>query len=195
MKKLLMLLVASLLVASSAFAVIDQDADMMGVYFDLSADTACVTGAAPYSTIPTYVMVTNPSFAALYGFEFGYSFEGSVINLSSTINASGPINVGAGNNFIVGYGAPTMTSEATLLVTFQILYTDTTMGPVYFNLGPSNPSSNDLGLPTLLLVNSALLPVGYSSIDGQHCAIINGVCEDVVATDNVTFDSVKSLYR
>ena len=195
MKKLILLLMASLLVASSAFAVIDEDSNMMGIYFDLGANTACLTGVAPYSTVPAYVMVTNPSFEALYGYEFGYAVQGTGMMMTVVLNGIGPINVGVGNNYVVGLGSPTNTSEATLLATLNFFYMDTTGGPVSFDLLPSNPSSNDLGLPTLLLANDQLLPVGFSTIDGHHCAIINGACEEVVATDNVTFDSVKSLYR
>ena len=39
MKKLVLMLMASLLVASSAFAVVDPDPNMLGIYFDESAPT------------------------------------------------------------------------------------------------------------------------------------------------------------
>lgn len=45
MKKLVVLLLVSLM-ATSAFAVVDPDPDMIGVYFDATADNNCTTAAA-----------------------------------------------------------------------------------------------------------------------------------------------------
>lgn len=193
MKKLLVL-VLTMVMASSAFAGVDPDPNMMGIYFDLNADVVNLPGALPFTQIPAYVMVTNPSFEALYGYEFGYAVQGTGMMMTVVLNGIGPINVGVGNNYVVGLGSPTNTSEATLLATLNFFYMDTTGGPVSFDLLPSNPSSNDLGLPTLLLANDQLLTVGFSNGTGLGCATING-SGDIVATEPVTIDAVKSLYR
>ena len=195
MKKLVLMLMASLLVASSAFAVVDPDPNMLGIYFDETADTNCMNDVGPYAQVPTYVILTNPSFDYLYGFEMGYMVDGNATILSSVFANPQALNVGEGANFIVGFGAPTPCTEATLLVTMNVMNMNVEPTPIKFNLSASNPSSNDLGLPTLLLADGALMPVGYSTVDGSNVAVINGVCEDVVATDASTFDAIKSMYR
>ena len=195
MKKLILLLMASLLLASTAFAVVDADPDMIGMYFDTTADTACLTGVAPYATIPAYIVLTNPTFEGLYGFEVGYELIGEGMVVASTFANPQALDVGFAGNHIVGFGSPTLTTDATVLINLSVLYMDTTMNPLAFNIGASYPSSNELGLPSLLLDGGVIVTAGFSTIDGVNAAAINGVCEDVVATEPMSFDSVKSLYR
>jgi hypothetical protein len=193
MKKLLVLVLA-MAFAGSAFAVVDPDPNMVGIYFDMSADTYC-TNAAPYGTVPAYLMLTNPDFDALYGFEVGYTFEGNGMVLSTVFANAQALDVGGPGNHIVGFGAPSDTQPATLLATLSFLYMATDMSPVVFNLMGTDPSSNTEGLPTMLLAGGQLKTTGFSTIDGMYCAVINGVCEDIVDTDDMSFDGVKSLYR
>lgn len=194
MKKLLVLVLA-MAFAGSAFAIVDEDPNMVGMYFDMTADNYCADAAA-YATIPAYLILTNPDFDALYGFEVGYETEGGAINVLSTTFANPQaLDVGQPGNHIVGFGAPTTCEPATLLATLSVLYMETAGAPVYFTLTGTEPSSNDMGLPTLLLAGGELITAGYSTIDGMYVATINGVCEDIVATDEITFDGVKSLYR
>jgi len=193
MKKLVILLL-SLLVASSALAVIDTDADMMGIYFDETADANCITGVAPYSQIPVFVIMTNPSVDAIGGFEFGYELEGEATVLSTTLPENN-IDVGYPGNHIVGLGSPLATTEATIVATLNVMYMSTTNTPVSFTLHGSNPSSIDPALPTILLDGGDLMTLGTSTLPGTMSALINGVCEDVVTTDEKTFDNLKSLYR
>jgi len=195
MKKLILMLMASLLVASTAFAVVDQDPNMLGIYFDGEADVTCVNGLNPYEQVTAFVCLTNPDFSELFGFEFGYDIVGSALVLDTAFSNPEALDVGANGNHIVGFGSPSPTAMVTPLAALTILYSDTTMAPVSFNITGTNPSSNDLGLPTMLLDGGVLMTTGYSTIDGVSAAVINGVCEDVVATDEVTFDSIKSLYR
>jgi hypothetical protein len=195
MKKMGIFLFASLLFASTAFAVIDQDPNMLGLYFDLTADTNCMQDVGQNDMVMAYVMLTNPTFEELHGFEFGYDVTGNAMVINTALANPQALDVGSLGNHIVGFGSPTICTEATLLVTLTVLYMDSAMAPVSFDLGDSYPSSNDLGLPTLLLADSVLMPVGFSTMDGSNVAVINGLCEDVVATDKASFDSVKSLYR
>lgn len=195
MKKLVMLLMASLLVASTAFAVVDEDPDMLGIYFDLSADVACVEGVAPYATVETYVVLTNPSFDELYGIEFGYDKTANLTVLSTTWADPAVTDVGSPGNHIVGFGSPWETTEATVIATLSVLYLETGGAPASFSLKGSNPSSIDPMLPTVLLAAGELRTLGTSTLPGAVSAVINGACEDVVATDTATFDAVKSLYR
>ena len=193
MKKLLVLVLA-MTIASSAFAVVDPDPNMIGIYFDTDADVYCMEGVAPYATIPAYIFLTNPTFDGLYGFEVGYNLEGNGMVLSGLFANPEALDVGAAGNHIVGFGSPTATTPATLLITLSVLYMDTSMAPMYFNLTGADPASIDPLLPTVLLDAGQLMTTGYSTFDGTHSAVINGVC-DIVATEAMSFDSVKSLYR
>jgi len=191
--KTMLILLCTVLMATSALATIDNDPDSMGFYFDLAAESPCLDGVAPYATVDLYLILTNPSTDAVYGFEAGLTFVGNAMLLSSTINSINCINVGTIDNMIVGFGDPTMTTPATLLVTFEVLYIDTTMGPVDFYLHGSEPSSIDPIYPTILLVDGELQMIATSTPYGPS-AQINGGCT-VVATDHVSFDEIKSLYR
>ncbi len=193
MKKMLILLL-SLFVASSAFAVVDQDPNMLGLYFDLNGDSNCLEGVAPYATVDMYVLLTNPTMPTIGGFEFGYDVTGSAITLGTVFEGSA-LDVGGAGNHIVGLGSPLETSEATLLGTISVLYTDGTLAPVYFTLTGTQPSSIDPMLPTLLYGDGILMTLGTSTLPGTYSATINGVCEDVVAVEETSLDAVKSLYR
>jgi hypothetical protein len=193
MKKLLVLILA-MAIAGSAFAVVDPDANSVGFYSDMTADTVTIMEAAPYSTHNVYAILTMPAFDELYGFELGYDTVGSAIVLSSTFANPQALDVGGPGNHIVGFGAPTACTEATLLMTLSVLYTDTAMGPVTMTLTGTEPSSINPLLPTLLLANGELITGGDSTDIGNVNFGINGV-EEIVATEPATFDSVKSLYR
>jgi len=192
MKKLVVLLMA-MLVATSAFAIVDPDDNMMGFYFDLEADNPCVDGIAPYSQVPMHLVMTNMTADALYGFEAGYTMEGNGMVLATVFANPSVIDVGSAGNHIVGFGAPSMTAPVTLLATLTVMYMDTTMGPLDFMLHGTTPSSINPEFPVVLLADGELLSVGLSAAVGA-VSEINGGCT-VVATDNVSFDSVKSLYR
>jgi hypothetical protein len=71
MKKLVVLLLVSLM-ATTAFAQIDPDTDMLGVYFDMGATDNCLT-IGPSVPFFAYVTITNPSAPEVHGLEFGYN--------------------------------------------------------------------------------------------------------------------------
>nr|MEE4269549.1 hypothetical protein [Candidatus Krumholzibacteria bacterium] len=200
MKKLLVL-VLTMVMATSAFAVIDSDPNSVGIYFDLTADTVQLGNVAPNSQVPVYFILTNPDFAELNGFELSYTVEGgSYFALSHVFENPQALNIGdpVAGVFIVGYGVPTMTTEATLLMTATILY----LGgdPLVFTLSGTEPSSmgNPL-LPGLLGANSVIYLGGDSTDIGNINAAMGmgdiGTLPEPVATEAASFDSVKSLYR
>ncbi len=191
MKKLVVLLMA-MLVATSAFAIVDPDDNMMGFYFDMDANMPNAEGIAPYAQVPMYLVMTNMTADGLYGFEMGYDIMGNGMVLSTVFANPSVIDVGGPGNHIVGYGSPTPVTPVTLLATLTVMYMDTDMAPLSFVMHGSNPSSMDPAFPVILLADGELLSVGLSAADGT-VARING--ESVVATDNVSFDGIKSLYR
>lgn len=191
MKKLIVLAL-TMLMASSAFAVIDPDTNMIGFYFDTAADVDC-TEAAPFAITPAYIILTNPDFEGLYGIEIAYTIEGNYTNTGTVWANPQVIDVGTPGNHIAGFGAPTPATEATLVMTLNLFLMDD--NPVIFNMSGTTPSSDtETGLPVALIEGEVIRTLGFHTVDGGHCAVLNGAC-DVVATESMSFDSVKSLYR
>ncbi len=190
MKKMLILLLA-MLIATSASAIINPDDDIMGFYFDLDADYDCVDGISPYSSTFLFLILTNPTSDAIYGFEAGHTIEGEGMVLGAEFANPQVINVGTIDNIIAGFGEPTLTVPATLLLTLNVMYMDTTNGALRFFLHGTTPSSVDPLFPTLLLEGGVLQSVGVNNY-GWATAQFNNC---VSATETQSFDSLKSLYR
>jgi hypothetical protein len=198
MKKLVIFLMISVM-ASSAFAVVDPDPDMLGIYFDTNADDNCLTIAA---NVPffAYAIMTNPTVPGVEAFEFGYEnvvpvgFETLIFQLAATLPA-GAIDVGEGTpiagNVIAGLATPVPAQPATILVTWQYLLL--AQMPVEMYLTASNPSSIPGGLP-VIQAEGTLRQVGLSTGGPDFpVATINTGC--AVATESDTWGGVKSLYR
>ena len=194
MKKMIILWMA-LLMASSTFAMVDTDPDMMGMYFDEDADLPCLDGATPYSTHTLFLIITNPSFELLFGWEAGYDLLGSAQVLSTGLPPEQlPLDVGGNpGNHIVGFGEPMIMGPVNTVAVMMVLYTDTESSPVDFMLHGADPGSLPGDLPVVLLADGVLMTLGLSAEDGL-VAQINGGCQ-VVATENLSFDGIKSLYR
>jgi len=193
MKKLVALLLVSFM-ATSAMAVVDPDPDMIGLYFDELADQPCVEGLAPYVPTFLYVIVTNPTIDAIGGFECEITWDGAALVTGVTFPTDF-VNVGNNTNIIVGYSTPIPTTTATIVARVDFLYTDTAGGPTGLYMGPSNPSSNEFGYPTVLDGALNEIPWGTSTVIGEYNAMVNGNCEGVVANEDASWGSVKSLYR
>ncbi len=195
MKKVIVLLMLSLFVASSAMAVVDPAVNAMGVYFDANADVYETTAAVGFCE--THIMLTNSEFGAIYGYEFGYVIDGAHMVSGTALIGAGPIDVGGGpGNHIVGLAAPLATGEATILTTLTIFVMDA--NPIAITLKGALPNSMEGSvLPNIVAPPGDVL-VGCPSsawLDGNPsvCAMINGT--GVVATDDASWDGVKSLYR
>ncbi len=202
MKKLVVLLMVSLM-AVSAFGGVDEDPDMLGLYFDLNATDNCLTIGA---SVPffAYTMITNPSAANVFGVEFGYDLvvpagmDGSLFRLAEILPA-GALNVGNASdkiqgNYIIGLASPIAGSGANVtMVTWQLML----LAPmsVDIHLGASNPESIADGLPAYE-IGGTIVPLGLSTGEpglGFPVASVNGDCP--VATEETSFGSVKSLFR
>jgi hypothetical protein len=195
MKKLVAILLCSLM-ATSAFALLDEDPDMLGIYFDTAGDVVCAPGT--FNSIQTaYVLYTKPSIPSTRGFECGISMariDGTEI-LPIWFPPTFPVpatNIGNGGYIIVGYSTPVATSTATLMAT--ISWFNLEMGEVDIFLGPSVPSSNDQGLPMVMAEDYSLLVVGPSS-NLTHVAQLNVVECRVVDNEDASFGAVKALFR
>ena len=204
MKKLLLLVLASL-VATSAFAVTDDDPDMLGIYFDMNADNNCLTIG---TSIPffAYLILTNPTAPAINAYELGKEnvvpagMEGMIFRLSSNIanNVVPGVDVGTngalGGDYIVGLAAPLPAQPALVLHSWQ--YMLLAVIPVEMYIGASSAPSIPGDFPVVQNAEgSILMQVGQSTGGpGFPVATVN-TPECVVGVEEISFGSIKSLYR
>ncbi len=190
MKKLVVLALVSL-IASSAFAGLDGDNDMMGIYFDMDGNSVCAS-AAFLDHVTAYVLYTNPTLATTRGFELGYDLVGATNTSVAKAFPVSATDVGTGNNIIAGFATPIATSPATVMATLDIFYLD--FNPIDIVLRAADPSSNTQGLPMVVREDFSLMTVGFSA-PGGPAATINGDCNGVVDNEEASFGSVKALFR
>lgn len=198
MKKLVVLLLVSLM-ATSAFAVVDEDPNMLGVYFDLNADQNAINIGAS-TPFFAYVMITNPT-NNVYGLEFGYDvvtpvgMEGMIFRLLNAL-PGGAVDLGTSTDllsgdYVVGLASPLPGQPATTFVTWQFMLLTPMSVDIY--LGPSSVQSIEDGLPAYE-IGGTILPLGLSTGGvATPVAVINGV--GPVAIESASFGSVKSLFR
>lgn len=199
MKKTLMLLMAAMLVASSAFAILDSAPDNIGLYFDTNADVVCTT-AAFIDHVPAYFILTNPTLPQIRGFEVGMNVVNRVnssITITYPVSATDVGAAGTGGvdfNYIVGYATPMGTSAATILGTLDIFFLDTAQ--LDFILGPAAPSSDPTGEhPMVVKDDFSLMAIDTSNEPGMPAAQINAPQCMVVDNEDASFGAVKALFR
>lgn len=206
MKKLVVLLLASL-VATSAFAVIDPDPNMMGLYFDTNADSNCLP--AQPSSVPffAYLIVTNTTAPALNAYELGYEvvvpagMEGMLFRLADSIagGAVSGVNVGDASqvlsgDYIVGLSAPLPATEAVVVHSMQ--YMLLAVMPVEWYIGASSAPSIPGDYPVVQNAEgSILMQVGQSTGGPDIPVATVNAGECVVSVEESSFGSVKSLFR
>jgi hypothetical protein len=205
MKKLVVLLLASL-VATSAFAVIDEDPNSMGIYFDRTADENCLTTGA---SVPffTYLILTNPTPQAVNAYELGLEvvvpagMEGMFFQLASNIadGAVSGINVGSptalGGDYIVGLAGPIPAQPATILHSWQHMLL--AVIPVEYYIGASSAPSLPGDFPVAQDADGSILFSCGQSTGGPDVpvAVVNGAGPCPVGVEETSFGSVKSLFR
>jgi len=191
--KTAILLISLLLLASSVFAIIEPGDNMMGFYFDNDFDSTTITEVPSFTLQTMYLVLVHPTFDYLYGFEFGYSIDGPGLILSTVYTNPNIIDVGSSGNHIVGFGDPSPMSEASILATLGIIYTDPDgCEPLFFHLHGTYPSSINPLFPTMLLADGELFATGVSDWGGFTSAVF-GDC--TVSTTSKSLDEIKSLYR
>lgn len=191
MKKLVVLALLSL-IATTAFAGLDTDPNMLGLYFDTTGDTVCGT-AAFLDHVAMYVLFTNPTIPTTRGFECTIQMVGAT-NTSFTV--SFPIsatNVGVAPSIIAGFSDPIPTSAATIMASLDVFFLDFT--PVDFFLTAASPESPPYnGLPKVVLEDFNLMSVGTST-NGGVAASLNAPQCMVVDNEDASFGAVKALFR
>ncbi len=190
--------IALMIAPRGAMAVIDPNPDTIGIYFDKTADNG---GIYTTQNVPfyAYVILTNPSEAEIWGFEFGYTFttSGDTSHFYRLSNELPPQSIDLGNNddimsgdYVVGMAAPLPGAPAVILVEWLFLLT------TYMYLTLEMTASNTPSLPGDLPAYEAggtIVPLGIGGGCYNGIAQIGSECP--VSTEIQSFGSVKALYR
>lgn len=182
---------AAILLNTAAGAVLDENDNTMGLYFDTDGESDCLEAVPPLSQVPCYIVLTNPTFGELYGFECGLEYGSELVLLDTILAHDQALNVGSGGNLIVGFGSPTYTDEATLLATLNLMYMDMGGQPTTITLRGAEPASLDPAYPAVLLADGELLSTGIHRPTFNHH--LNGIC--TFDDREAGWDQVKTLYR
>lgn len=207
MKKLLFALSALAALTLLAPAPGSAYDNILGIMFTDPAAYSVDNPLVSYTTgtavglVQAYVVLINPSVGAVYGYEMGFTTGGGAHLVVSYQSAGpNPIDVGGGlGNHIVGFAGPMAITPggATLLGTINVFYQDVT--PVTITLAGTSPSSllgEWAGYPAILGPSDLIVIGGTSTAFGEVTGVINSADgSEIVATDEVSWDSVKSLYR
>ena len=204
MKKLVVLLLASL-VATSAFAIIDPDPDMMGIYFDVDANTNVLDGQVANLPFFTYLILTNTTATSVKAYELGVDnvFDpGNTFFMLANLVANGEvdgINVGAptsaGGDYIVGLSAPIPARPAIILHSWQYMMSGVAF-PVAMYIHASSVPSIPGNLPVIEDGASRELSTVGTSTGGPEFPVAGVNFNDIpVAVEESSFGSVKSLFR
>ena len=194
MKKLLVTL-AIVCLAGTAFAQVDPDPNGIGVFFDTEGTVYChefIGGA-----VTAYVIITNPSQdAGIGGYEFHVTAALPAGNYDTgwTLPA-GALNVSAAPDFVVGMGSPLPYAPAVVVAQWGLLMF--AAGCMEFYVGPADtPSMPGVPLYADGLNPGLLVPLQVSSGSAElPVAQLNcGECI-VIGAEDATFGSVKAMYK
>jgi len=149
MKKFLMLATSLFLVFGVSVAQA-QDSDNMGLYFDLYGQDSCIDSdnLAPYTMLDLHLLLMNPTYPELLGFEMGMTIDGPAMLLAANIANPQFIDVGSIGNHVIGFAEPMVLEPVNHLATFEIMYTSSDSEAVCFILHGSEPSSVNPLYPT-----------------------------------------------
>ncbi len=197
MKQMRWLLGLVLLIAVSpqgVDAVIDPTPNSLGVYFDQNADSREVF-VGPSMPFFAYVILTNPTYSDVWGFEFGYSIDGADLpnQMFRLQNTLPPNSIDLGNSadfvagdYVVGLADPLPGSPAVILVQWQFMLLTPTVAGI--TLSSSTVQSIPDGLPAYE-AGGVVVPLVLEN----NCTLINQDCG--LAIEARTFGAVKTLYR
>ena len=185
MKMAIVVVVLSLVLAGSVFAVVDPDPNKMGLYFDENADLIDVYS---YEFTPAYLVVTNPAFDAIKGLECYLDWDESVCAFQGLELPAAGFNLGDHHNVVIGLAAPLATTEATVMATYTLFST----GMTYFTLAAAEVPSIEGDLPVVIDGEDNIFQLGLAFGSGNVCAILNSPPDPVLGE---TWGGVKSLYR
>ncbi len=200
MKKIAFALLLTVFLTGNALAQLDPDDDGIGIYFDPCACVNCLD--LPAGEHLGYVVITHPtSEEGVLGWEASIWAEGPGVILEYEFMGDAVNFATRPNELIVGLGSPLINPysfPAVVMAIVHIFIFDETaplnffIDEVYFNSIP------DVHQPAYLDGSDYTIIKPLQQIQGgPHLpvAIVNGNCDDVVATENTSFDGLKALYR
>ena len=202
--KTLLVLVLSCFIASSVFAVIDPDPDMLGIYFDVNAEENCmfVEASVPFFA---YLILTNSTAPAINAYELGFQncvctgLESQLFMLASNIahGVVDGVDVGThtaiSGDYIVGLAEALPATEAMILHSWQ--YMLLAVLPVQMFIGPSSKPSLPGDLPVVQNAEGSILMTVGTSTGGPDIPVATLNTDCVVAIRSASWGNVKALYR
>lgn len=193
MKNFGWMIVPLLLALVPALAGASSDPNQIGFYFEPGAESNCLE-TSPYVTVPLYLVLTEPDFDALYGYEYSFSADGSYLIQAVQSAGTGPIDVGGSTeNHMVGLATPLRVSGPTVLSTISVFVMDQNM--IRFDLSGAVPSSypDNPTMPALLIEDDEIITTALAVPHPLPAARINGMCNP--EEEEGSWDRVKSLYH
>ena len=198
--KTMLLLVALLFLSNLALALPDNSPDVVGVYFNpeyLESD-AYVPANSPFNL---YVVLSNPTQAAISGFEFGYDHwvasgsEGLVLRLDTyfpdgVVIINPPFDPFVGS-YTISLPTPIPADQTVVLLGWRYML----MAPnivMHFYLTEADNPSVPGGLPGYWGPDG-VVPMGYAETCFGTGARVNEFCP--LPTEPQSWGSLKGLYR
>jgi len=196
MKRLVTISLVVLIMAISTVAVVraqdnDPSSNALGLYFELEPYAHCIP-YVPYVPVAMYAVFTNPTYAQIFGCEFGFAYEGDLlflgVNLVCPNMWTDPPQDGF-QSVVMGCAVPVPTTPFMVLASFDLL----PMSPASFYL-QGLPEGPPFMNPVIIVDPSVVEEINVTGGLGNISAQIGGDCE-VVDNEKLSWDSIKSLYR
>lgn len=208
-------LVLATMVAIMAFSGAALAQGTIGVYFDQGA-TDMALEVSSITLLHAYCIATDIPGTGIAGFEVQITADAPLIMSNFVYPAeSGAINLQTPPTFLVGFSSPLPVADGALtLVDFDVIVSSA--NPVnwnYYTYNAGDPNDNayearigvqeiffhslEEPVPAYLDENGEILPLGIAvSPEYRHQAWSTVIGQfGPVATDEVSFDGVKSLFR
>jgi len=207
-------LVLATMVAIMAFSGLAAAQDV-GVYFD-AAGTQMTTQVSEISILHAYCIASGLTNTGVAGFELQLTQTGPLNLYNFTYPAgSGAINIQTAPTFLVGFSSPLPVVDGNFTL-FELDVLVMSANPAnwdYYGYDPNNPNDNEFEariiakeiffhslpeqVPAFLDENGEIKPLGIAVNDGYRGQAWSTVIGQFgpVATDDASWDGVKSLYR
>lgn len=180
------------IIAGSAWAVGDSTPDLLGLYFDETADVYCQEWVAPFTPLFMYAVYSNPSVPEIIGFDFGLDMPANVILLEvMALCGNMWLPISPGSPYVIPCDLPFPVGPTTTLVRFTFL--PLTSSPTFFSLQGTPDSPRPEFSPGVWLPGGDYLPVQvHGGVDGPT-AMMFVLC--TVDNQPSTWDALKATYR
>lgn len=177
--------------------------DRLSISFDDEYFMPCAYSGAPFVPLTMYLVLTEPSFAELHGWEAAIRrHDGSAPVVMSASLGLGGQNDALAPEFRVSYPSPVPTTAWMVLATVQVLPFSWAECLVLTGLrSPAMPDERPLVWPAagtpMVVTRHALWPNGATAGTGGCAAIPESEdwCASVVADEAVSWGAVKARYR